>query len=184
MNLVSLQSEWAEVWEMLEASQGELTPEVESALDRIQGRSLAALFSMQDVRENAQMAVSALKDKISDMKAKIERLERTDASMKRIQVAVLDASGQKTMENGVYRITLTQNPLRIEIDDEAQIPPRYQVAEIKISLADMAKIEAAGVRVRSAKISPDKKEIAELYKSSGVEVSGVSYIREPNVRVS
>lgn len=185
MNIYSLTKEYVTLWELLEESQGELTPELESYLDSIGARSLNALFNLQDLREEAAAAISALKEKMGGMKDKISRIEKAEARLKQLQISLMDASGQKTMTNGVYKITLTQNPVRVEVDDEEAVPDTYKVADVKISVADLAKLQEAGVTLLAEpKIAVDKRSLANIYKTASVEVAGARYVREANVRVS
>lgn len=185
MNYMSLSVEWEAVWDKLEESCGELTPEIEEWLDSIQGRTLGALFNLQDLRENAQMGVRAIKERIDALKTKIERLERADANLKKIQIFLLQSSGQKSLENGVYKITLTQNPLRIDVVDDAVIPDTYKAVEVKMSMADWQRVKGLlEDGEKSHKVSVDKKSIGEIYKTAGVEIAGVEYVRDDNVRIS
>jgi hypothetical protein len=39
------------------------------------------------------------------------------------------------------------------------------------------------VNIKSLNISIDKKSISEIYKSSGVEIAGVKYVQDDDVRV-
>ena len=39
------------------------------------------------------------------------------------------------------------------------------------------------VEAKSVKYEVDKKSISEIYKSSGVEISGVKYVQDDDVRV-
>ena len=94
----------------------------------------------------------------------------------------MTSAGQKTMENGAHRITLVKNPLKVEIVDESEIPDTYRITDMKISLADYRKIMDM-VEAKSVKYEVDKKSISEIYKSSGVEISGVKYVQDDDVRV-
>lgn len=183
MNLFALSKEWQILQEMLEDSAGEITPEIDQYMDTINAKSIIALFNIQDVREVCQMGVKSIKDKICELQAVIKKLDRSDDNLRRLQVNLMEATGNKTMSNGQYKITLTQNPLRVEIVDETAIPSTYMRATVDISAADYEKIKDI-IDVKSVKLSPDKKQIAEMYKTASVEVKGCEYVREANVRVS
>jgi len=183
MALMSIAAEWEAVWAMLEESKGELTEEIENYLNTIEARSIGKIFEIQDLRENAQMAITAIKAKVDELTDKIKRIERAESNLKKMQVFVMQAANQKSLTNGVYKITLTQNPLRIEVKDEDMIPSTYKTVDVKIQMADLAAVEAVA-EVRSTKVAVDKKAIGELYKASEIEIAGVEYVREANVRVS
>ncbi|HNX38926.1 MAG TPA: siphovirus Gp157 family protein, partial [Candidatus Cloacimonadota bacterium] len=175
--------EWQVLQDMLEESQGELTPEVEAYMDTIQGKSITALFNLQDVREVCQMGKKAIKDKIAELNDKIKKLDRADDNLKSIQVALMQNANQKSMANGQYKITLTQNPLRVEVVDETAIPSTYMKATVEMTAAEYELIKSQ-IEAKSVKFSADKKAIGDLYKTAEVGISGCEYIREPNVRVS
>lgn len=182
MNLVTLSSEYQVLADMLEDSVGVLTPEIDAYMDAIGAHAVAGLFQLQDLREDAQMAAKAVKDKISDLKAKVDILERRDETLKKVQIKILETVGQKSMTNGVYKITLTQNPLKVEIVDPALVPSNFMLADIRLTQADLDRLPKD--IVISAKLTPDKKAISDLYKAAEVEVAGCEYVRDANVRVS
>lgn len=183
MNLFAIESSFAVLDAMLEESQGVLTPEIESYLETIQAFAIHKIFDLQALREQCQAFAKVAKEKADEYAAKAKALERRDEMFKSWQIRALSAAGQKSMTNGVYKITLVQNPLKIEVVDENAVPSSYQVAEVKMSLADYEKIKSM-VEVKSVKVAVDKKSIGDLYKAAGVEVSGVEYRRDDNVRVS
>jgi len=183
MNLFSIESSFAVLDAMLEESQGVLTPEIEAYMDTIGAMSLAKLFDLQNLRDQCQAFAKTCKEKADEFAAKAKALDARDARYRGWQVKIMSAAGQKSMTNGAHKITLVQNPLRIEVVDETAIPSTYQVAEVKMSLADYEKIKDQ-IEVKSVKPAADKKAIADLYKATGVELSGVQYVREDNVRVS
>ena len=183
MNLVTLSSEYQVLADMLEDSVGVLTPEIDAYMDAIGAHAVAGLFQLQDLREDAQMAAKAIKDKIADLKAKIDILDRRDETLKKVQVSILETAGQKSMTNGVYKITLTQNPLKVEIVDPVLIPDNYMLADVKLTKYDFNKISGE-VDILKTTFTPDKKAIGDLYKAAEVEVPGCEYVRDANVRVS
>ena len=183
MNLVTLSSEYQVLADMLEDSVGVLTPEIDAYMDAIGAHAVAGLFQLQDLREDAQMAAKAIKDKIADLKAKIDILDRRDEALKKVQIKILETVGQKSMTNGVYKITLTQNPLKVEIVDPALVPSNYMLADIRLTQADLEKLPKE-IEVISSKMTPDKKAISELYKTAEVKIPGCEYVRDANVRVS
>ena len=79
--------------------------------------------------------------------------------------------------------TLTQNPLKIQVDDEEEIPASYKTVELKLSYDEYKKIKDI-IEPKSINMVPDKIKIKELYKSDMIEVAGVKYVKENNVRIS
>ena len=183
MNFNTLSSEYQVLADMLEDSVGVLTPEIESYMDAIGAHAVAGLFQLQDLREDAQMAVKAIKDKIADLKAKIDVLDRRDEALKKVQIKILETVGQKSITNGVYKITLTQNPLKVEIVDPVLIPDNYMLADVKLTKGDFNKISGE-IDMLKITFTPDKKAIGDLYKAAEVEIPGCEYLREQNVRIS
>ena len=183
MNYITIAKEWGILWEMLEASQGELTPEIEGYMEQLKADSVSALFSIQDLREQADMSAKMCKERAAEYVDKAKRIEKASANLKSIQIALMQASGQKTLQNGIHKITLTQNPVRVDVVDEEAIPASYRTAEVKLTVADWDKVKDT-VKEIAVKFSVDKKSITELYKVAQVEIAGVEYVREPNVRVS
>jgi len=183
MNYMMLSAEYARLFDELEASSGVLTPEIEAYMDSIGARTIGALFSLQDLREEAAMAITAIKDKISAWSDKIDRLTKTGERLKDIQINLMDAAGQKTMTNGVYKITRTINPVKVVIEDDTLVPVRYLIGEVKLPLAEVQALKQYFPDIVE-KISIDKKQISDLYKTGGVEVPGCVYVRDANVKVS
>lgn len=183
MNLFSLSQDYLRLQDMLEESYGELTPEIDAYMESIGAKTVQALFNIQDVREVAQMGVKAIKDKISELQAKIKVLERADDNLRSRQVELMEMSGEKSKANGQYKITLTQNPLKIDVVDETAIPSTYMKATVEMAASDYELIKDR-VEAKSVKLAPDKKAIGEIYKTTGIEIAGCEYVRTPNVRVS
>ena len=183
MNLFAIESSFAALDAMLEESQGVITPEIESYLESIQAFTIHKIFDLQTLREQCQAFAKLAKEKSDEYAAKAKVLERRDEMFKSWQIRAMSAAGQKSMTNGVYKITLVQNPLKVEVVDESVVPSSYQVAEVKMTMADYEKVKSL-IDVKSVKVSIDKKSIGDIYKAAGVEVSGVEYHRDDNVRVS
>lgn len=183
MNLIRLETEYRILWEMLEASQGELTPEIESYMAEIQANTVSAAFSLQDMRDEAEMYVKQCKERAAELVDRAKRFEKTSENLKQVIIKVLQMSGEKTIQNAHHRITLTKNPVKVEIIDESLVPDSYKVVECKIPKADFLKVKDT-IPYKSAKESIEKSEISALYKSAEVEVVGCAYVRSDNVKVS
>jgi len=182
MNYMNLINEYAVLFEMLEQTAGEITPEIDAYMDEIGARTEGALFNLQDIREEASCAIDAIKSRISDLSSKIDRLAKTADRCKALQIEIMDAAGKKTVDNGVYKITRTINPLRVVVEDDTAIPERYLVGEVKMPMVEVNALRQYFPDI-VPKISVDKKQIAEVYKA-GVEIPGCLYVRDPNVKVS
>lgn len=183
INLYAIDTVYRTLDAMLEESAGVLTPEIEAYMESINAYAVGKVFDLLSLKEEADKFADLCKREADEMSRKHKTLAARADFYKAVIVKAVSASGQKTLTNGVYKITLTTNPLKVEIVDETAIPSTYKSAEVKMSWADYDKIKDM-ISVQSVKVSPDKKEIGNLYKSAGVEVAGVKYIQEPNVRIS
>ena len=160
----------------------ELTPEIETYMDSIQAKSLNYLFDLQTLRDQCNDYAKVCKDRADEFAKKAKNYLNRDQAYRKMQVAIMLSAGQKTMENGAHRITLVKNPVKVEIVEESDIPSTYQIADVKMSMDDYNKIKDM-VNIKSLNISIDKKSISEIYKSSGVEIAGVKYVQDDDVRV-
>ena len=182
MNIYAIEAQFVALDAMLEESNGVLTPEIETYMDSIQARSLNCLFDLQTLRDQCQDYAKICKDRADEFAKKAKNYLNRDEAYRKMQVAIMLSAGQKTMENGAHRITLVKNPLKVEVVEESEIPDTYRITELKINLADYKKIMDA-VEAKSVEYGIDKKSISEIYKSSGVEIAGVKYVQDYDVRV-
>ena len=183
MNIAIVSEQYRILDAMLEESNGLLTPEIEQYMESINAFTVAKVFDLVSLREELDGYAKLCKEEADRFSKKSKSLAaRADWWKSRI-VQIMAAADRKSITNGVYNVTLTQNPLRIEIEDETAIPSSYKTAEVKMSWADYEKIKDI-IDAQSVRIAPDKKEIGNIYKVSGVEVAGVKYVREDNVRIS
>jgi hypothetical protein len=95
------------------------------------------------------------KKNLIDLLRKLKQLTQRAAWWKDRIVDVMSASGQKTLTNGVYKVTLTQNPLKIQVDDEEAIPASYKTVELKLSYDEYKKIKDI-IEPKSINMIPDK----------------------------
>lgn len=182
MNIYAIEAQFVALDAMLEESNGVLTPEIETYMDSIQAKSLNYLFDLQTLRDQCQDYAKVCKDRADEFSKKAKNYLNRDEAYRKMQIAIMLSAGQKTMENGAHRITLVKNPLKIEIVEESEIPDTYRITDLKITLADYKKIMDA-IEAKSVKYEVDKKSISEIYKSSGVEIAGVKYVQDDDVRV-
>ncbi len=182
MNIYAIEAQFVALDAMLEESNGVLTPEIETYMDSIQAKSLNYLFDLQTLRDQCNDYAKVCKDRADEFAKKAKNYLNRDQAYRKMQVAIMLSAGQKTMENGAHRITLVKNPVKAEIVEESDIPSTYQIADVKMSMDDYNKIKDM-VNIKSLNISIDKKSISEIYKSSGVEIAGVKYVQDDDVRV-
>lgn len=183
MNLMKYESQYRILDDMLEESGGVVTPEIEQYMSEVNAMTVAKVFDLVNVREELDGYAKICKEEADRLSKKAKSLASRADWWKSMIVRIMASAGQKSVTNGAYKITLTKNPLRIEIEDETAIPSSYKTAEVKMSWSDYEKIKDI-IDAQSVKIAPDKKEIGNLYKSGGVEVAGVKYVQDDNVRIS
>lgn len=183
MNIATLSNEYLVLQDMLEDSLGEVTPEIEAYMDTIKAKTVNGLFELQNVREAFDAASDMCKKKADEWSEKAKRMARSSDNVKKVQIAVMQMSGNKSLTNGAYKITLTQNPLKVNVVDETAIPSTYLKASVEMTAAEYEQIKNM-IEAKSVKFSADKKSIAEIYKATGIELAGCEYTRDDNVRVS
>lgn len=183
MNLMKYESQYRILDDMLEETGGVVTSEIEKYMDEVNALTVAKVFDLVNIREELEAYTKVCKEEADRLSKKAKTMSSRADWWKSMIVRIMSAAGQKSLTNGVYKIALTLNPLRIEIEDETAIPSSYKTAEVKMSWAEYEKIKDL-IEPQSVKIAPDKKEIAAIYKASGVEVAGVKYVREEAVRIS
>jgi hypothetical protein len=183
MNLMKYEEKYRKLDDMLEESGGVITKEIEEYMEKVNAITIAKVFDLASIRDELEGYAKICKEEADRLTKKAKQLTQRAAWWKDRIIDVMTASGQKTLTNGVYKVTLTQNPLKIQIDDEEEIPASYKTVELKLSYDEYKKIKDI-IEPKSVNMIPDKIKIKELYKSDMIEVAGVKYVKENNVRIS
>lgn len=117
-------------------SETDLVPAIEAAIDR---------------RAEVKEMMSAIQQRISDLDARLRRLQQSLKSIDSALQLALEATGQARIETAVATIYLQANPVSVVITDPARIPaelmripePQPDKAAIKKKLQDGERVQGA-----------------------------------------
>lgn len=183
ISIYSIETAFMALDDMLEASQGEITPEIEAYMKEIGAAMVDKAFALQSLRDMYQGNAKLAKDMADDYADKAKKLLARDALYKKLIIRAMQASGKTSITDGIRKISLVENPLRVDVIDETKIPASYLSVELRMPYADYQKIKGDVSVIGEVTLVPDKKQLGELYKASEFEVAGVVYMRDPNIRV-
>lgn len=183
MNIYNIEKKYRDLGDMLNESDGVITEEIENYMEKIQLMTVANLYSLQDLREEAAIFVAACKEKAAEFTKKAKKHEAMANNLKTLQIQIMELANQDSVQNGVYKMTLTKNPLKIEVEEEDLLPRSCLNVSLSMPAEDYDSIKDM-IPVKSVTLVPDKKKIAAMYKENDIELPGVSYVRDPNIRVT
>lgn len=167
-------------FEMLEESEGELTPQIEELLN--QGEE-----HFESRIENICKAVKAAEAETDEIDAEINRIKKIKktaenriTSLKNfIQTMLVQAERDKeTIHAGKFKVKVQKNSRPTMVVDEDRIQPYFKTAVIK-----MPAIEVPEAFKEEAEYVPNKELINERLKVNPQSVSGVSLIFGYHVRI-
>jgi len=128
----SLQHELAH-HEYLRSKLGERFPDVdeETLLDTLEGMTNLneMIVSVVRSREDDMSLISSLKDRMSDMQARMERLSQRADGKKQVVTSVMDRANLKKIEAPEFTISCRPTPPSLLVDEEDRIPEMYWVPQ-------------------------------------------------------
>lgn len=155
--MTSLYDLVGELHDVLDEVQGDVSdPDV---LAKVEGLEL----SIEQKAEGCAKYLANLDASIEAYRAEEKRLaerrrviENRLASIKDYLKANMIRLGARKLEVGVFTLTLADNPPRVVIDDEGEIPGEYIVITPKPDLKGIAKALKAGAPIRGAHLENGK----------------------------
>lgn len=151
MNLYEITQQQQELNNLLEESYGELTPELEQALE----------LNLDNFSVKAEGYVKAIKNYKAESDAIAEEIRRLQDKKKvcenavdRMKTALSDSMnvfGMSKVQAGLFKISLTTSKA-VNIIDEDAIPQNYKKVKYEVSKTEIKKAIEAGETVEGAEI--------------------------------
>lgn len=99
----------------------------ETLLDTLEGMTdlNEMIVSVVRSREDDMSLVTALKDRMSDMQARMERLCQRAEGKKQVVTTVMDRANLKKIEAPEFTVSCKPTPPSLLVDEEDRIPKKY-----------------------------------------------------------
>ena len=175
--LYELAQEYKAVFEELEETEGEITPEIAEKLDRA-GKNFdekleaAALYVLQ-----LESDVKQLKEETARLQARAKTKQNRIEWLKNYILQQLEATG-RNIETPRVSVRKMQSPPHVIIDDIYILPLAYKYGTLKLRW-DRIPDDLRS----SAELEVDKAAIRELYLKHGETVPGTKIECRPYVRI-
>lgn len=151
-SLYQIQQDYLQLAAILEDNGGEITPEIEDQLainqEQLQTKGVNYALVIRQL-SGEEAVIKAEIDRLTKlMKSKASAAERLKNTIK----SAMELYGIQSIKGDLINISLKNNPVAVQIDDEGGVPPEYLV-------------------VKETR-SPDKKALKAAIES-GAEIPGV-----------
>jgi len=168
----------------VEEADGELTSEIEAALEEASIEFAAKAEGILGYRQDLLGDAKKFKEEVERLKARRETLERTAKSLGDYLRSCMEVADIRKMQAGNFLTWRQANPERVEITNEEILPEQYLTAVVAMPL-DKLPEEWREI----AEISPNLADIKEDYKfaasegDKGFEIPGAELVRGEHLRV-
>ena len=155
MNLYEITEQQQIINNLLEESCGELTPELEQALElNLENFSNKAEGYVKAIK-NYNAEADAIAEEIKKLQAKKKVCENAVTRMKNALSTSMNIFGMNKVQAGLFKISLTTSK-SVNIINEDLIPQDYKRVKYEISKTDIKKAIEAGETVEGAEIMENK----------------------------
>lgn len=151
MNLYEITQEQLSLNNLLEESMGELTPELEEALELNRDNFQIKADDYVKAIKNYKAEADAIAEEIKKLQEKKKVCENAIDKMKTSMRTAMDAFGMPKFQTGVFKVSMTTSEA-VNIIDESLIPEEYKKVRYDISKTDIKNAIKAGVEVSGAEI--------------------------------
>jgi hypothetical protein len=155
MNLYEITAEQEMLNNLLEESMGELTPELEAALEINLDNFNAKAEGYVKAIKNYKAEQDAIAEEIKKLQAKKKTCENAIDRMKDALKTAMVVFDTPKVQAGVFKISLTTSK-SVNIVDEDAIPQDYKKVKYEVSKTDIKKAIEAGETVEGAEIVENK----------------------------
>lgn len=162
-NIYQLSKELEELQAMLDGAEGEELEAIETTIGALSGEVGDQAENLVKLIKNIEADAVGVSNEIDRLRARKAQMEARIVSIRDGIKGVMQASGMDKVRTELFSITLAKGRESVYLADESLIPDDY-------------------VTVKTV-INPDKKAIADAFKS-GEEVPGCEMRRgEPSIRI-
>jgi len=174
--LYNMTAEQSAIYEMLDETSGELTPEIESELDKFEANLLGRAFTMKSIITRFEDKAKLAREK-KDMFHAIEKeCVRAVETGKLYIKSFMQQSGKSKLEYEAETISLRKTPDAVFVENECAVPETYRRFTAKLTPEHyqllVVACEISGIKLPEIKSEVDKMAIKETYKTTGIEVDG------------
>ena len=155
MNLYEITQQQQELNNLLEESYGELTPELEQALELNLDNFSAKAEGYVKAIKNYKAESDAIAEEIKRLQEKKKVCENAVNRMKTALSTSMDIFGMNKVRAGLFKISLTTSKA-VNIIDENAIPENYKRVKYEVSKTDIKKAIESGETIEGAEIVENK----------------------------
>lgn len=155
MNLYEITQQQQELNNLLEESYGELTPELEQALELNLDNFSAKAEGYVKAIKNYKAESDAIAEEIKRLQEKKKVCENAVNRMKTALSTSMYIFGMNKVQAGLFKISLTTSKA-VNIIDENAIPEYYKRVKYEVSKTDIKKAIESGETIEGAEIVENK----------------------------
>jgi hypothetical protein len=153
LSLYEINSEFLELYQRIEAGEGEITPELEAALALNETNLIQKATGYFDFMRHLKLTANQGKILISEMENKIKSIEKT---YEKCESAILDAmqlTGRTELGDDFHRFKIRKSE-SVTVYDEVAVPEQYKITKVTQTVSKTLVKDAikAGVEVTGARI--------------------------------
>jgi len=164
------------IYQMIDDADGELTPEIELELNKIESDEVGRAFSMKAILISMKDKAGLAKAKKAEYGKLQKAFEIGETRIKQWLTDYLQKAGKKELTYEAESIKLRKTPDAVHITDEAEIPDQWKTYTVKLDLRQYNLLKSAcefeELKAPVAVPSIDKAGIKAEYKLNNMEVSG------------
>jgi len=166
MNYLLTQRE-SEIEEMLNESNGEITPEIEAKISELDESKTAICIRLANILDENSMNQIALKNKIEKLNKMLKICKQAEINTRQRIIDFMNEVGQKKIGNDAVKLTVvTTKNNRLIVDDSLAIPKEYKHHTVVISDKDYEALGFYGVTAEKHTFSIDKNGLKQFLKEN------------------
>lgn len=151
MNLYEITVEQQNLNNLLEESMGELTPELEAALEINRENFSTKAEGYVKAIKNYKAEADIIAEEIKKLQAKKKTCENAIDRMKTALCGAMQVFEMPKVQAGIFKISLTTSE-SVVITDEEAIPAEYKKVRYEVSKTDLKKAINEGLEIEGAEI--------------------------------
>lgn len=183
-NIMIIRKEAEEIAKLWEDADGELTPEIEAAYQKLMLHGEQAIAIMADMRDEIEARMSSRKAKANELL----ELARKDNAMlennKKYMLAIMGKLGLKKVTVGALVVTRSEGRESVNVVDADAVPDTYKRYSVTVPGDKLYLVEGVLGKL-DVKAEVDKTAIKQVWKDSEgkIEIAGTEIVRNPYVTI-
>ena len=183
-NIMIIRTEAEELSRLWDEANGELTPEVMAAYDKLAQHGQQAIAIMADMRDELTARMSSRKAKAKELTELAKKDEAMLENNQKYMLAIMEKLGLKKVEVGALVVTRSDGRESVNVIDEDAVPDTYKRAILTIPADKLYLVEAVLGKL-DVKAEVDKTAVKQVWKDSEgkIEIAGTEIVRKPYVTI-